>query len=699
MKEVLSQYDFKWTDKDKLPTSWTEGAFLGNGTLGIQIYFTKRKDEYVLHVELGSNDVYDRRPTRDFWMAKQFDNPRLPIGCLEYVCGKEIKDFLIHTSLYNAITRVFVLTEKGLMSCQFYVCAKNNMIVIQQEEKSVNDWEFIPYEAISPRQQYGIDTQNDYRIDPNYSYNDRPVLHQERNLTWAEQSLSNSWKTITLLKYKEDTNSLFIKIQQEKDLSLSKILEQIEKDIACDFLSNHLEYWHNYYSISSLSIPDKTLECFYWRQIYKLGCVVRNESRVIDNQGPWISSTPWPGTWWNLNVQLCYWPLYTSNRLEQAQSLNNFLMQHKQDLIANVPKQYQYDSAGIGTCTTYNLKAKVADPTIDNKEQFVELGNLTWVMHNCFLYYKMSMDLDVLRELIFPLLKRCVNYYVHFIIEGEDGKLHLPATRSPEYGKMSEDSNYELSLLRWGCVTLLECVDILKITDEKEKIWIDICERLVDYPQNETGYMIGKNLAYAKSHRHFSHLMMHVPLYLVNRDNSDSWEFIDKSVKHWFSYDTDIKGFSYVGASLIASAYRQGDIAVEKIKMLLERQITENTMYQEDGPVMETPLAAAECIQQLLLQSWGGKIRVFPAIPSEWESAEFNRFAAQGGFIVSAAYKNNKTVWIEIKSLTNSKCIVETDMKRITVKAQGRASREVLIDKELELYLNQNETIRMEAVL
>lgn len=695
MKEILQKYNFKWKEKDKLPLSWTEGAFHGNATLGIQIYFVEKDDDIVLHIELGSHDVYDRRETRDFWMGKQFDNPRLPIGCLEYSCGKEIEDFSMETSLYDAVTNLYIRSEKGEIACKLYVCAQNNMVVIEQEKGSLKEWKLIPYEAISPRQMYGLEKREAFRVDDEYQYNEKPILYKNEVEVWSEQNLTNDWKTITFLRYED--NKILVKVGQEEGLSCMKLKEELYRDIEVDYWKHHINYWHSYYPISGLSIPDKELEEFYYRQIYKLGCVVREESRVIDNQGPWISMTPWPGTWWNLNVQLCYWPLYTSNRLAQARSLNRYLLEHKQDLIENVPKQYQHDSAGMGTCTTWNLKSKIADPTIDNGLQFVELGNLTWVMHNCFLYYKMSMDEELLRELVYPILRRCVNYYLHFIIEGKDGKIHLPATSSPEYGQVCEDCNYDLSLLYWGCETLLECTKILELEDEKEVIWKDIVERLVDYPINETGYMIGKALPYAKSHRHFSHLMMHVPLYLVNRDNSDSWELIKKSVEHWFSYKGDIKGFSYVGASLIASAYQKGDIAVQQLKDLFREQITPNTMYQEEGPVMETPLAAAECIQQLLLQSWGGKIRIFPALPKDWKNASFHGFAAQGGFIVSAQYQNGKTKSIIIKSIAGGTCTVETDIKNAKIIFEDGKIQKADHGKDLTFTLNKNETIKIEA--
>ena len=50
----------------------------------------------------------------------------------------------------------------------------------------------------------------------------------------------------------------------------------------------------------------------------------------------------------------------------------------------------------------------------------------------------------------------------------------------------------------------------------------------------------------------------------------------------------------------------------------------------------------------MLLQSWGGKLRIFPAVPGQWNDAAFERLHAEGGFIVSARRVAGKTVSVSI---------------------------------------------------
>lgn len=61
----------------------------------------------------------------------------------------------------------------------------------------------------------------------------------------------------------------------------------------------------------------------------------------------------------------------------------------------------------------------------------------------------------------------------------------------------------------------------------------------------------------------------------------------------------------------------------------------------------------------LLLQSWGDKIRVFPAVPASWQDASFRDLRAVGGFIVSSAQENGVTRWVSIRSESGEPCVLK----------------------------------------
>jgi hypothetical protein len=71
-----------------------------------------------------------------------------------------------------------------------------------------------------------------------------------------------------------------------------------------------------------------------------------------------------------------------------------------------------------------------------------------------------------------PVLRRAIDYYLHFLTPGSDGKLHLPSTLSPEYPVVPpQGTNYDLALIRWGCQTLIDSAELLGIDDESTPRW------------------------------------------------------------------------------------------------------------------------------------------------------------------------------------------------------------------------------------
>ena len=64
--------------------------------------------------------------------------------------------------------------------------------------------------------------------------------------------------------------------------------------------------------------------------------------------------------------------------------------------------------------------------------------------------------------------------------------------------------------------------------------------------------------------------------------------------------------------------------------------------------------AAAGAIAELLLQSVGDILRVFPAWPQE-KDAKFENLRAQGGFLVSAEQKDGKVTKLHIVSTVGGK--------------------------------------------
>jgi len=334
-----------------------------------------------------------------------------------------------------------------------------------------------------------------------------------------------------------------------------------------ELLASHRRWWHAYYPASFLSIPHPRMESCYWIQVYKFGSGARKGRAFMDTMGPWmVENTAWANGWFNLNTQLSYWFLSTANRLEVADSLFAKLDEKLPQLAANMPKSYGGDCAGMSSIVPQTFISSFPA----GKLGFT--GELLWTCHDYWLMLERTMDAKRTTDNFFPLLKKSVNTYLHFMVEGTDGKVHLPNTRSPEYGG-GEDCSFNLSLFRWGLHTLIQIDERYKINDPRLPKWKDVLARLVDYPTNENGFMVAKDFPFEQSHRHYSHLLMIYPLCEVNIDQPESRELIATSVDHWINYPgTGCAGYSWSGAAAMYALQGDGEKAAHYLDIFMHMQ-------------------------------------------------------------------------------------------------------------------------------
>ena len=641
-----------------MPTAWTEAPFLGNGMMGTMVI---QSDDQTVRWEVGRGDVQDHRPAKEKF---GYDTCRLPIGNFELKTVGTITGGHMRLDLWNAEATGQIQTDRGSIEWKTIVHAEHMAIVVELEPSEGEQgcrWEWQALSAVSPRQTYGRKMRGKYKPNPpaqvvqeaDFDLCIQPLLVGGETVTaWHEANIANTTVlTVSVAHSFPEATARREAVESLKAVTALPMHELIQR---------HRQWWHAYYPASFVSFSDPYWESFYWIQMYKLASATRADGMLIDNLGPWVQTSAWPGAWWNLNVQLSYWPTYASNRHHLSQSLERTLYSNVETLINNVPKEYRTDSAGMPRASGQSCKGPVAAPNGKNQP---EIGLLLWACHNSWLHYRHTMNDEVLRSQLVPLLKRAVNYHLHFLKRGDDGRLHLPRTYSPEYKKGGPDCTFDLALLRWGCRALIDANERLRLEDPLLPRWQAVLEDLVEYPTNENGYMIARGVPFAMGHRHYSHLLMLYPLYLETREMDGAEDLMRTSVQHWQSLGAR-RGYSQTGASSISAAFGRGNDALMYLNGLTDFLLP-NTLYEETpgGPVIETPLSGAQSIHDMLIQSWGGCIRVFPAVPDAWAEVAVHNLSTEGAFLVSAKRHAGKTQFVRIQSLAGEPCILEPSLE------------------------------------
>ena len=74
---------------------------------------------------------------------------------------------------------------------------------------------------------------------------------------------------------------------------------------------------------------------------------------------------------------------------------------------------------------------------------------------------------------------------------------------------------------------------------------------------------------------------------------------------------------------------------------------------------LEGNFAFASALQEMLLQSHTGVVRLFPAIPSDWQDVSFSTLRTYGAFLVSASMEKGEVNKVEITSEKVGEIVME----------------------------------------
>ena len=662
-REMMKDNDLIWK---KVPSDMTEAPPLGNGLIGSMIWI----EENSIRLQVFRTDVHDHADETYGWTA--YSRPRYQIGYFLMKPKGEIIDCDLRLDIFNAELTGNIMTSLGILKIEHFVHRHDDVIYTKIEtsgNEELSGWNWQPFEAKRSRggnpgeERYG-QLYGPYKELKNPDHKivlDKEIYVGVQDLT-AGGNYATAWKEDRANKI---SKTLLITIQNsypEKTSvddavrRISSTQEKVETRLG-RWRDEHQSWWHNYYPESFVTFPDTVGQSFYWNNVYRLACCTRPDAQYIDTPGMWNSGGPWPYSTHDFNTQTAHFPVYSANRLHLGEALVNSLHRNRNNLVENVvPKEWQEDSALLPLATAYDLKGKR-----DEDGRYSEMvGCLPWLLNNCWLHYRYTMDKEMLAVKVFPLLRRSINLYRHMLYTGDDGKLHLPPTFSPETGNTS-DCSFDLSLLKWGCIRLIEICRILEIDDPLLPEWARIRDNLVDYSVDENGYRLGRDKPAPSDHQHMSHLMMIYPLYLENIDTSKNKELLIRSVKYFQSATMPKMGASQ--SSPAAAALGLGNLALERMNDIIYRdaeneKLGKNGIYYLATPCIETSLSYNTCVQDMLLQSWGNKIRVFPALPDDWNDVAFHNFRAEGAFLLSASRKNGITSFVRIKSLAGEPCVI-----------------------------------------
>lgn len=431
-------------------------------------------------------------------------------------------------------------------------------------------------------------------------------------------------------------------------------------------------WWKEHGSRSSVALPDPLVQAHYDLCKYLYGAASRPGLPPMPLQGLWTADEgglpPWKGDYHNdLNTQMTYLAYLTAGLFECGQSWIDFnwkLLPRYREFArsfygvegAAIPGVMALDGSPLGGWGMYSLS-----PT-----------NGLWVAQAFDLHWKYTGDERFMRERAYPFCSEVVMAIEAMMKPGESGKLKLPLSSSPEIHDNSyrawlkPHSNYDQALVNWGVKACHEMAGDLKLGGQTAG-WNETAHATFDRLDTDASGALSfaKGEPYTGSHRHFSHAMAIHPLGLLTIEGTpEERRIINATLDSIHGHGTSAWcGYSFGWFSCMLARCGRPEMALDYLERYHRGFILRNGFHcngDQSGTGMsnftyrpftlEGNFLAMQAVHEMLLQSWGGVIRVFPAVSERWRDVSMTNLCAEGGFRVTASRRDGKTVKVDIRA-------------------------------------------------
>jgi len=744
---------------DNLASTWDEGIPLGNGMIGALVW--KKGDS--LRMSLDRADLWDLRPVAGFsgpefsfaWVRdhvlkndyepvhKMGDVPydrdpaptKIPAAALEFDISSLGEVGSVRLSLADAVCRV-VWKNGARLTAFVHATEPVGWFQFEGLRAGVRP-KLVPpaYAAAAPADGSEKNSLNPGSLarlgysEPELEGDETAIRYHQEGWGGMSYEVAVDWDLpeAGVLTGVWSISSIYPETEAGpaawgtgRELAPNSAARALDRALVRD-LATHAAWWKAFWAGSTVRLPDPVLEKQWYLETYKFGAASRRGAPPITLQAVWTADDgnlpPWKGDFHNdLNTQLSYWPCYSGNHFEEGLAFLDWLWAIKPRCEEytrryfgvdglNVPGVAALDGAPMGGWIQYSL-----GPTVS-----------AWLAHHFWLHWRYSGDRAFLEERAYPYLKGVAVFLDNIAERRADGKRKLPLSSSPEINDnridawFRETTNYDLALVRWLYGAASTMADELGLAEEGER-WRTILGEWPDLAlaEDDGRLLVAPGYPLKASHRHFSHLMAIHPLGLIDpsRGEADQRTIgaalneLDRLGPDWWC------GYSYSWLGNMAARAGDGEKAAAALRIFAESFCLPNSFHANGDQsksgkskmtyrpfTLEGNFAFASGIQEMLLQSHTGVVRVFPAVPDSWPDVSFVSLRVEGAFLVSATRKAGKVVEVRIRSEKGGRLRLENPFPGLVFKATGAAAEAVRAgDRVVEAEMRPGDSLVLKAI-
>ena len=296
------------------------------------------------------------------------------------------------------------------------------------------------------------------------------------------------------------------------------------------------------------------------------------------------------------------------------------------------------------------------------------VAGAAWAAHFFYDYYLYTEDENFLAEHALPFMEKVAVFFEDFVQEGPDGKYILSPAQSPENwpagskSQASYNATMDVAAAKELLANVVTASRKLGKNADKIPLWEKMLTKMPDYAIAENGIIkewLTPKLGNNDAHRHSSQLY---PLYdglpdeIANSPELRS-AFIksveDKLERYWKDNEKGFMSFGIVQLGQVSASLGHGDIVHHCLQHLVNGFWLNNlaSMHNRRSLFnMDISGGQTSVIIKALADSFPGKVRLLPALPTDWKTGTIEGVLCRGAIELNRLHWNGDRVEVDMTS-------------------------------------------------
>ncbi len=625
------------------------------------------------------------------------DDKYLPVGNLIVKePDKKIKNYIRTLNLEEGLADVQYTADDCHIQKEYFAAYKRNVIAVRFSANKPGAFSLDLWFETQLKSEDGEFTDNIYItkgrspviVNNQYEYGDTSGFFACAVLINVKSGETEYVENKIHIK-NADSIELYIKMYSEEyQIENERILRDFAEEFTySNVKAEHTEYFREMYNRTGFSLSDVSVtrdtedrikafdgedtglcELMFNVGKYLIISASQMGSEAMNLQGIWNEELipPWgSGYTLNINTEMNYWPVQMCNLPECFEPFLTIVKRIAENGKYVAEKLYGVDGFVCHHNSDYAAHTQPVGMGGENAAAygFWFMGS-GWLACQIFDAYEYSLDRELLKKELYPIMKEALKFYLSIMVRDKDGKYILCPSTSPENFyivqknrvSVSQYTTMSQSIFMNLAEKVIKSCEILG-NDSEFKAEVEEVYKDIRPPQISSDGRIlewaGEQPEEDPHHRHVSHLYLLYPGEQINPlDNNEYCEACKKTL--------EMRGDGGTGWSLAWKANLWARLLDgEKAYKLLKRQLklvdpkaecdygdaggTYANMFCAHPPFqIDGNLGIMSAIVNMIVQKYDNRIVFLPALPKAWENGKLLGIRLKGNIFADVCWEKGE---------------------------------------------------------